>query len=37
MREGTTDAEGSVRVPGIDPGMCEISYPDYDAKEWKRH
>lgn len=36
IREGTTDANGSARVPGIDPGMCEISFLDYDAREWKR-
>jgi hypothetical protein len=35
-REGVTDAEGSVHIPGIDPGTCEISFLDYDAKEWKK-
>jgi hypothetical protein len=36
VREGVTDENGSVRVPGIDPGTCEVSFPDYDAREWKR-
>ena len=35
-REGVTDSEGSVHIPGIDPGTCEISFLDYDAKEWKK-
>jgi hypothetical protein len=34
IREGKLNENGSVRVPGIDPGMCEITFLDYDAKEW---
>lgn len=34
IREGKLDERGSVRVPGIDPGMCEITFLDFDAKEW---
>jgi len=36
VREGTLDDAGSVRVPNLDPGMCEISFLSYDQKEWKR-
>ena len=34
IREGKLTQNGSVRIPGIDPGMCEVTFPDYDAKEW---
>jgi hypothetical protein len=34
VREGKLNENGSVRVSGIDPGMCEITFLDYDAKEW---
>jgi hypothetical protein len=36
IEEGTTDEFGSVRVTGIDPGMCEVSFPEFDAQEWKK-
>ena len=36
VRTGSLDVNGSVRVPGLYPGMCEISFLDYDAREWKR-
>jgi hypothetical protein len=36
VREGSLDDNGSVRVPSLDPGMCEISFLDYDQREWKR-
>jgi hypothetical protein len=35
MREGNLDSEGSVRVNGIDPGSCEVSFPNLDGKEWR--
>ncbi len=35
VREGSLDGDGSVRVPNIDPGTCQISFPDIDAGEWK--
>ena len=35
-REGTLDSAGSVRVNGIDPGTCEVTFPDLDAREWHR-
>lgn len=36
VRVGSLDQDGSVRLQGIDPGTCEISFLDYDAREWKR-
>ena len=36
IREGKLNEKGSVRVPGIDPGVCEITFLEYDAREWKR-
>jgi hypothetical protein len=36
VREGALDENGSVRVRGIDPGDCEITFPDFDGREWKR-
>jgi len=36
VREGSLDDNGSVRVQNLDPGMCEISFLDYDQREWKR-
>ena len=34
-RQGTLNTEGRVRVAGIDPGMCEVCFPDYDGGEWQ--
>jgi hypothetical protein len=36
VEEGATDDFGSARVTGIDPGMCEVSFLEFDAKEWKK-
>lgn len=36
IREGRLDDGGSARLRGIDPGTCEITFLDYDAREWKR-
>jgi hypothetical protein len=36
LREGTLGADGSVRVNGIDPGTCTVSFPQIDAREWSR-
>jgi hypothetical protein len=36
IEEGTTDDFGSARVTGIDPGTCEVSFLEFDAKEWKK-
>jgi hypothetical protein len=36
VEEGRLDAKGRAKVANIDPGMCDISFPDIDAKEWKK-
>jgi hypothetical protein len=36
LREVRLDAEGRLRVPGIDPGQCEVSFPEYDGGEWQQ-
>ncbi|MFO0363541.1 MAG: peptidoglycan-binding protein [Acidobacteriota bacterium] len=28
--------EGTLRVNGIDPGSCSVTFPDLDGREWKR-
>lgn len=36
IREGSLGADGRVRVNGIDPGNCVVSFPDLHTKEWWR-
>jgi uncharacterized Zn-binding protein involved in type VI secretion len=33
--EGFLDEKGLARLDGIDPGTCQISFPDLDAASWK--
>jgi hypothetical protein len=33
--EGTTDAQGLVRVDFIDHGQCEVCFPNIDLNEWE--
>ncbi len=33
--EGTTDAGGIARVDYIDPGECEVNFPNIDLNEWR--
>lgn len=33
-REGHTDSTGVVMLTGIDPGKCQISFPDLDRDAW---
>jgi hypothetical protein len=33
-KDGHLDSSGTVRFAGIDPGSCDISFPDLDAKDW---
>jgi type VI secretion system secreted protein VgrG len=35
-KEGMLDSEGHARVDGIDPGTCKVSFPNRDAKDWKK-
>lgn len=34
--EGALDGTGQARIEGIDPGTCKVSFPNRDAKDWKR-
>jgi hypothetical protein len=33
---GVLDQNGSVRIEGLDPGDCQVSFPRLDRSEWKR-
>jgi type VI secretion system secreted protein VgrG len=33
---GTLDDKGFARVEGIDPGTCQITFPDLDQDAWKK-
>jgi hypothetical protein len=33
---GSLDDQGSARFDEIDPGQCQVSFPEIHAKEWKR-
>jgi type VI secretion system secreted protein VgrG len=33
---GTLDEKGFVRLDGIDPGTCQVTFPDLDPNAWKR-
>lgn len=35
VREGKLDQFGRALVTGIDPGTCKVSFPDFDAADWK--
>lgn len=35
IREGQLDQNGRAQVVGIDPGTCKVSFPDFDATDWK--
>jgi hypothetical protein len=35
IKKGSLDDQGMARFGGIDPGQCQISFPEIDAKEWK--
>lgn len=34
--EGEFDESGTVRVDGIVPGQATVTFPDLDAREWKK-
>jgi hypothetical protein len=36
VREGRLDANGKARVEGIDPGNCDITFPEFHGDDWKR-
>jgi hypothetical protein len=36
VREGLLDANGQAMIRGIDPGTCKVSFPQFDAADWKQ-
>ena len=36
VAKGTLDGDGFARVDGIEPGSCEISFPDLDKDAWEQ-
>lgn len=36
IAEGTLDEKGLKRIDGIDPGTCQITFPNLDKDAWKR-
>lgn len=36
VAQGTLDQNGFARVEGIDPGTCQITFPDLDKDAWER-
>jgi hypothetical protein len=34
--EGTLDGNGFARVDGIDPGTCQITFPNLDKDAWEK-
>ncbi|MCK6556303.1 type VI secretion system tip protein VgrG [Candidatus Binatia bacterium] len=36
VRRGRLDANGKARVENIDPGTCELTFPNLDANDWAR-
>jgi hypothetical protein len=37
LQEGRLDGNGRARFTGIDPGTCQVTFPDFDAREWREH
>jgi hypothetical protein len=36
VAEGTLDDKGFARVDGIDPGTCQITFPNLDQDAWQK-
>lgn len=36
VAEGTLDEKGFARVDGIEPGTCQVSFPNLDKEVWER-
>lgn len=36
IRSGSLDEDGSAYVGGIDPGQCQVTFPELDGRDWKR-
>jgi hypothetical protein len=37
LQEGRLDASGRARFTGIDPGTCEVTFPEFDGREWREN
>jgi hypothetical protein len=35
-REGMLDAHGRAMIVGIDPGTCQVTFPDLDERDWRK-
>lgn len=35
VREGRLDRDGFARLDGIEPGECDVEFPDLDGREWR--
>lgn len=35
VARGTTNDKGEAEIKGIDPGACDITFPDLDARTWE--
>jgi hypothetical protein len=36
VRQGTLDSKGQAHIGGIDPGNCQITFPNLDKDAWER-
>jgi len=36
VREGKLNEEGWARIEGVDPGTCQVTFLDLDAREWRQ-
>jgi hypothetical protein len=36
VRQGMLDENGRARIAGIDPGTCQVTFPDFDERDWRR-
>jgi type VI secretion system secreted protein VgrG len=36
VASGTLDGKGFARIEGIDPGTCQITFPQRDTEAWKK-
>ena len=34
--DGYLDDQGFYRLEGIDPGTCQVTFPNFDTQDWKR-
>jgi type VI secretion system secreted protein VgrG len=34
--EGTLDEKGTARVDGVDPGTCQVTFPNLDKDAWEK-